>query len=104
MSTTQDLTSLKERISELQTKVQTITDNEWQAYIKVRDILALGSGLLLEGGEESAAFADSGGGGLLVHAHVVRCAMLGMFEPAFGSGSVDGYDAGAVQRFEDLGG
>ncbi|MGY4771208.1 hypothetical protein ACXC9Q_30230 [Kribbella sp. CWNU-51] len=103
MSTTQDLAKLKERIGELQTQVQTITDDEWQAYIKVRDILSLGSGLIFEGGEESAVLADSGGG-LLFHAHVVRCAMLGMFEPAFGSGSVDGYDASAVQRFADLGG
>jgi len=91
-------------LSDLKEKLNSITETEWEAYVKVRDILALGSGLVFEGGEESAAFADSGGGGLLVHAHVVRCAMLGMFEPAFGSGSVDGYDAGAVQRFADLGG
>ncbi|MEU4290317.1 hypothetical protein AB0E63_19015 [Kribbella sp. NPDC026596] len=97
MATPQDVIELKKQIVELQNQLQTITDDDLKAYVKVRDILALGSGLSLGGAEEAT-------GPTAFFGRVVRCAMVGIFEPAVGSGAVGGYDAGAVQRFADLGG
>jgi len=87
-------------LSDLKEKLNSITETEWEAYVKVRDILAAGSDLLLGGG----AGATEAAGATAFFGKVVRCAMLGVFEPAVGAGAIGGYDEGAVRRFADLGG
>lgn len=82
-----ELEELKGKIQGLREKLDTVTDDEWRAYVKVRDMLALDPGL---GPDDPLA-------------RVVRCAMLGIFETSAESGSFGEYDAGAVQRFANLG-
>jgi len=92
--TSQEIEELKSRIHAMQAQLEAVTDLEWQGYLKVRDILALGLGIDAGGSEPGNA---SGLGAL-------RCAMMGIFESADGPGNLGEYDAGAVQRFADLGG
>lgn len=80
-----ELEELKRRVQELREKLETVTDAEWQGYVKVHDILA---------GSESGHDGQP----------AFRCAMLGIFETPAGPGEVGEYDAGAVQRFAGLGG
>jgi hypothetical protein len=78
-----ELDELKDKIQGLREKLDTVTDDEWRAYVKVRDMLAF---------EPDGPFPPA-----------VRCAMLGIFETSGESGTFGEYDAGAVQRFADLG-
>jgi hypothetical protein len=82
-----ELEDLKTRIYELRQQLDTVTDDEWRAYVKVRDMLALQPGF---GPDDPLA-------------RVVRCAMMGIFETPGDSGTFGEYDAGAVQRFANLG-
>ena len=100
MSTPADVTDLKNQIAELQRQLQAITDDDLRGYLKVRDAFAFGSGLALGGAD---AATEAAGGASAFFGRVVRCAMVGIFEPGFGAGAVGGYDAGAVRRFADLG-
>ncbi|WP_433166899.1 hypothetical protein [Kribbella sp. CA-247076] len=83
----QELEELKSRVQGMREQLDTITDEEWLAYVKVRDILALDPGFGGEAGLDNA----------------VRCAMLGIFETSTNSGSLGEYDAGVVGRFAHLG-
>jgi hypothetical protein len=85
-----ELEELKSRVQAMRDELDTVTDQEWQAYVKVRDILAFDLGM--------------GPDGSLGSLRVVRCAMMGIFETPDGSRRHGEYDAGAVQRFADLGG
>jgi len=102
MSTPEEFTAFKSRLDTVRQKLDTVSPTEWAAYIKVRDIL-LSMGVLLVDEEETLE-SDSAKEASVSFKKVVRCAMVGIFEPAVGSGAVGGYDAGAVQRFADLGG
>jgi hypothetical protein len=100
MPSDEDFRELKGRIvGRLETgkqQVEQISDDEWRAYVKVRDILAS------YGGEDSASVGISGAG-YVIHSSALKCAMMGIFEPTGGPRNVGEYDAGAVQRFADLG-
>jgi hypothetical protein len=82
-----ELEELKGRVQQMRDELEAVTDEEWEAYVKVRDILA--------------SDPRFGFGGPLPG--VVRCAMLGIFETSEGQGTLGEYDAGAVQRFANLG-
>jgi hypothetical protein len=84
-----------ERLETVKRQVEDISDDDLRAYIKVRDILASDAGFSFDSGSSS---------GLLTHTFVHKCAMIGIFEPTGGLRNVGEYDAGAVQRFADLGG
>lgn len=81
-----ELEDLKSRLQTMKDGLETVTDQEWQAYVKVRDILA---------------GPDTGMGPR--HLDGLRCAMMGIFETPGEPGSVGEHDAGAVQRFANLG-
>jgi hypothetical protein len=66
----------------------TVTDDEWNAYVRVRKIL--------EAGPDVAIGVPSLG-------ESFKCAMMGIFETPDGPGQPGEYDAGAVRRFADLG-
>ncbi|MFI7061502.1 hypothetical protein ACIBL3_11000 [Kribbella sp. NPDC050124] len=84
----QELEDLKRRFQTMKEKLDTVSDQEWQAYVKVRDILA----------------ADSDSGlGSAAHLGGLRCAMMGIFETPGEVGTLGEHDAGAVQRFANLG-
>jgi hypothetical protein len=85
----QELEDLKARLQTMKDGLETVTDDEWQAYVRVRDILAGGT--------------DAGLGSAAAHLGGLRCAMLGIFEPPGESGALGEPDAGAVQRFANLG-
>ena len=97
-----ELTQLKDRVSKLQQALDAIEPDDWKAYIKVRNSLGSDGALLMEGAEDRT---DAGGSTLTgtLHAKVVRCAMVGIFEPANGSGHAGADDTGAVERFAELG-
>ncbi|MGW1339719.1 hypothetical protein ACWCOV_01600 [Kribbella sp. NPDC002412] len=84
----QELEDLKAKVQAMKDGLDTVTEQEWQAYVKVRDILAgdTGSGL------DSSA-----------HLGGLRCAMMGIFETPGEQGGIGEHDAGAVQRFANLG-
>jgi hypothetical protein len=82
-----ELEELKERVQRMRDQLETVTDDEWRAYVKVRDILAF---------DPRFRSGDPFPG-------VVRCAMMGIFENSEGQGTLGEYDAGAVQRFANLG-
>ena len=84
-----ELEDLKRDVQEFQQQLEAVTDKEWRAYIKVRDILRF---------ESRSALRDLSAGASS------RCAMMGIFETPAGPGQVGGFDAGTVQRFADLGG
>ena len=92
--TSQEIEELKSRVLAMQAQLVAVTDQEWQGYLKVRDILALGLGIDAGGSERG----DASGIGAL------RCAMMGIFESSDEPHNLGEYDAGAVQRFADLGG
>jgi hypothetical protein len=104
MSAPEDFDAFKSQITELQTALEGVSEEEWRAYIKVRDILGTTTGglQLVNDGTEAAAFAA--GGAISHFTFVHKCAMLGLFEPGLGSGTSGAQDPAAVQRFADLGG
>lgn len=101
--TSQEIEELKSRVLAMQAQLVAVTDQEWQGYLKVRDILALGLGTDRRGGE---GVVDAGGPkpDSVPGTDASRCAMMGIFESSDGPGNLGEYDAGAVQRFADLGG
>jgi len=84
-----ELEDLKREVREMLQKLELVTDPEWQHYVKIRDILTVGTHSGISG-------MDAGGS--------VRCAMMGIFETPAGPGQPGELDAGTVQRFADLGG
>jgi hypothetical protein len=84
----QELEDLKSRVQAMQEGLATVTDDEWQAYVRVRKILEADPGFSIGGRSISDSF---------------RCAMMGIFETPDGPGQPGEYDAGAVRRFADLG-
>ena len=105
MSAPEDFDALKAQIADLQTALAGVSGDEWQTYIRVRDILAttMGGLQLANYSAEVAAF-DAGGLHTSLIPFVHKCAMLGLFEPGLGSGTSGAYDPATVQRFADLGG
>lgn len=99
MATAEDFSAVEDQIDDLRAALKTITAVDWNGYVKVRDILARATDLMLADGSASEHTASCVG-----HPKVARCAMTGVFEPASGSGTTSGYDPAAVQRFADLGG
>ena len=105
MSASDDFDALKARVAELNTALQGVSEQEWQAYIKVRDILgAAGGPQWVSGGETAAAEAAAAESVTSTFTLVHKCAMVGLFEPALGSGTSGAYDVAAVHRFAELGG
>lgn len=84
----QELQDLKAKVQTMKAKLDTVTDEEWRAYVKVRDILS--------GDTDSGLDSSAHLGGL-------RCAMMGIFETSGEQGTIGEADAGAVQRFANLG-
>ncbi|MEV0287760.1 MULTISPECIES: hypothetical protein [unclassified Kribbella] len=79
-----ELDELKAKLQSMKDGLETVTDQEWAGYVKVRDILA--------GADAGSAHLDG-----------LRCAMMGIFETSGEQGTFGEADAGAVQRFANLG-
>jgi hypothetical protein len=101
--TSQEIDQLKARIHAMQAQLEAVTEPEWQGYLKVRDILALGLGIDRRGGE-GVVDSDGTERGDAPSSGASRCAMMGIFESDDGPRTPGEYDAGAVQRFAYLGG
>lgn len=107
-----ELQPLAQRLNELRGQLEEISEEEWAAYVKVRDILGVARTLVEVPNVFRAVPADAGGGAdaaagtgyHITHPASHACAMLGIFEPAQGEGTSTEYDAAAVERFAALGG
>ncbi|HET6988739.1 MAG TPA: hypothetical protein VFI00_19080 [Kribbella sp.] len=111
----EDLQELKDQVDALRGQLEEITEQDWLAYEKVRDILRVARTIVevptvpqtvaaREG--EAEAFAATAAGVpsyYITHPTSHACAMLGIFEPAQGEGTSTEYDAAAVERFATLG-
>jgi hypothetical protein len=104
MSAPEDFDAVKTQIAELQTALEGVSEEDWQTYTRVRDILGTTTGGLQLVNEGAEAAASAAGGTVSHFTFVHKCAMLGLFEPGLESGTSGAYDPVAVQRFADLGG
>ena len=107
-----DLQPLAQQLEDLRGQLEGISEEEWAAYVRVRDILGVARTLVevpnvfgaAPAGAEAAGAAAAGTGYWITHPASHACAMLGIFEPAQGQGTSTEYDAAAVERFAALGG
>jgi hypothetical protein len=108
-----ELEELKQQIAELQGQLEEISEEEWQAYVKVRDILRVARTIVEaptvpQAVEADAAVAAAAEGTVpgyyITHPTSHACAMQGIFEPGQEQGTSTEYDAAAVERFAALGG
>jgi hypothetical protein len=105
------LQPLAQQLEELRRQLEGISEEEWLAYVKVRDILGVARTLVevpnvfraVPDDAEADVAAAAGTGYWITHPASHACAMLGIFEPAHGEGTSTEYDAAAVERFAALG-